>query len=83
MILSCVIIFVFSGLVLLWFNYINKNRKIERWYYRNNLLLFALLEFCLFLLVVSVVMNGRFIFDVTAGFFAKNVFKRLLSMIKK
>jgi hypothetical protein len=61
MMLGCFIITAMSGLILLYFLQQNKSRRIERYYFKHNKLLFALLTFVNFLLIVSVVMNGRFI----------------------
>lgn len=76
MISFCFLIFALSGLTLLYYFYHNKNRKIERYYYKKQLLLFALLEFTQFILIVSVVMNARYIINKLFQFF-KKYFKTL------
>ena len=59
--LPSILIFIISGLALLIYMFNNQNRKIERYYYRYNLLCFALLEFCVFLLTAGLVLNMRYV----------------------
>lgn len=70
------LIFAISGIILLYYLYHNKNRKIERFYFKHNLLLFALLQFVQFLLIVSVVMNARFIINILLKTFTKYYIKK-------
>ena len=84
MMLGCFIITAMSGLILLYFLQQNKSRRIERYYFKHNKLLFALLTFVNFLLIVSVVMNGRFIigeiFTIVFSHFA--IFRKIMKKMK-
>ena len=89
MIHSCLILVAVSGISLGYFLYLNKNRKIERYYYRENKLLFALLTFINFVLAITLVMNSRHMFsDFVKLFFMQFQFFKDLSkwkadMVKK
>jgi hypothetical protein len=89
MIHSCLILVAVSGLSLGYFLYLNKNRKIERYYYRENKLLFALLTFINFILAITLVMNSRHLFsEFTKMFFMnfqffKDLAKWKADMVKK
>ena len=75
MIYYCAIIAILSALCVLYFFYQNKGRKIERYYFKHNKYLFALLTFVNFLLMISAVMNGKYI--------ASLIFEILFKKFKK
>lgn len=56
---TCIILTTVSGLALAYFFYHNKNRQMERHYYKNNKLAYALLMFTCFLLAAAFVLNSR------------------------
>lgn len=68
-----------SGLILLYFYYHNKNRKIERYLLKHKKCLFTLLQVCYFILVVSVVFNTRYIITIWLVEFNKSLMKSLLN----
>lgn len=57
-----IFIIIVSIIALLYFYFHNENRRIERYYFYNNKYLFALLAFANFILIISAVMNFKFIF---------------------
>lgn len=59
MIHTCIFVAAVSGLALAYFFYYNKNRRVERFYYKHNKLLYALLMFACFLLAAGFVLNSR------------------------
>ena len=82
---SSLILTAISGISILYFFHQNHNRKVERFYYRENKLLYALLMFVYFLLIVALVMNGRFVVTevlmlTLAGF---KPFKKYINVIRK
>lgn len=72
MIHTCIIVIAISGLSLMYFFYNNKNHKIERYYYHENRLMFALLMFINFVLAVSLVMNSRHLITEVSKMFLMN-----------
>jgi hypothetical protein len=59
--IDSIIILIISGLIVGYFYWNNDTRKIERFYYQKDKKLFALLEVCLFLLILSLGYNARYI----------------------
>jgi hypothetical protein len=56
-----IIIVILSGISLLYYFYYNENRKIERYFYQNNKVLFTVLEVTSFIILTSLIYNIRFI----------------------
>lgn len=56
-----VFIVVFSLITILVFHHHNKYKNMERWFYRNNKHYYIALQISYYLLVISLVMNGRFL----------------------
>lgn len=74
-----IIIFVISAISLLYYAYKNDNRRIERFYYKNHLLLFALLAFVQFLLLAGLVLNVRFMFTLLSQVVFKHIKNKYFS----
>ena len=72
---ACAAIAIFSGSCLLYFYYHNKNRKIERYYFQESKKLFGILQFVISILMISTVMNGRFIASELLQMLTKNIYK--------
>jgi len=68
-----------AGIMLLYFFYKNTNRKIERYYFKENRLIHALLVLVNFLLAVVFVMHTRQI----VLYHIKNHAKKLIKLFKK
>lgn len=71
-----VIIFTISAIALLYYAYKNKNRRIERYYYKNHLLLFALLAFSQFLLLAGLFLNARYMINILGEIFFSHIKKK-------
>jgi hypothetical protein len=57
-----VLMIVGSALPILYFNHKNGDSlRIERFYYKKNIVLYKTLQFCLFLLMVNIAINIRVI----------------------
>jgi hypothetical protein len=69
MISFCIGIAIFSFIPLFYYYHHNKNRQIERYYFKEHKLLFALLTFINFLLIISIVLNLKFIIFKFGGIF--------------
>jgi hypothetical protein len=61
MLYSSLFITVVCATTLLVFNHYNQYKNIERWYFRRHRWLYILLEIAYYLLVISLVFNGRFL----------------------
>lgn len=59
--ISNFLIILICGITLLLFHYNNQYRNIERYYYKNNKLLFLVLELCMLILVLAALYHSRFI----------------------
>lgn len=69
-----IIIFTISAVTLLYYAYKNQNRRIERHYYNNNLLIFALLAFTQFLLLAGLFLNARYMINIVASYIKNKYF---------
>lgn len=67
------IIFTISAISLLYYAIKNDNRRIERYYYKNHLLLFALLAFVQFLLLAGLVLNARYMINLLGKLFFTHI----------
>lgn len=56
-----ILIVILSGISLLYYFYYNENRKLERFFYKNNKVLFTVLEVTCFIILTSLIYNIRFI----------------------
>ena len=71
----CATVAIISGLSLLYFYYHNSNRRIERHFFKTNKVCFGILEFVIFVLVVSTVLNIKYIITEYWYIFMKKIFK--------
>ena len=71
----CILVAAFGGICLLYFYHLNKNRKIERYYFRENKYIFGILQFALAILTISTVMNSRHIASEAMKLIMQKVFK--------
>lgn len=69
MIQVCIGIAILSFIPLFYYYHHNKNRQIERYFFKEQKLLFALLTFVNFLLIISIVLNLKFIIFKFGGLF--------------
>lgn len=53
------IIILLCAIGLVYFFYKNENRKIERYYFKHNKYLYALLAFINFILIIAIIANSR------------------------
>lgn len=74
-----IIIFTISAISLLYYAYKNDNRRIERFYYKHNLLLFALLAFVQFLLIAGLFLNVRYMINILGEVFFKHIKNKYFS----
>lgn len=58
---SSLFITVICATTLLVFNHYNHYKNIERWYFRHHRWLYILLEIAYYLLIISLVFNGRYL----------------------
>lgn len=59
----CILMVCFAGLVLIYFYYKNKNRKIERYLIRHKKLFYILLQISYFILITSIAFNCRYVIN--------------------
>lgn len=85
MLLESVILFMISGASFLYFFHQNKNRRIERFYFKENKLLYASLMFVNFILLVTMALNSRVIMGELFLLVVGNwkPYKQLMKLIKK
>ena len=65
------VVALFCALPLVYFYVCNKNRTVEKHYYQNHSLSFALLEGSYFILIVSMVYNLRTVVEDIFGYYSK------------
>ena len=63
----CFLIACSTGLVLLYYYFHNRERRIERYLIRHKKEFFFLLQLCYFVLTLSLIFNVRFIIYETVG----------------
>jgi hypothetical protein len=73
----CALITVCAGITLLIFYFKNKDRRIERYFHKNNKELFLLLQLSYFILIVSFAYNSRFLMSKILSFGTTYLKKRL------
>lgn len=71
-----------AGTVLLYFYFHNKDRRIERYYIRNHKNIYVALQAAYFVLIMSVVLNFRFVMSLFLGPLQKIAKKQIMSLIK-
>lgn len=59
--LYCLLIGLSSGIILLYFYFHNKNRRIERYLIKHKKEYYIILELCYFILLLSFIYNVRFV----------------------
>jgi len=68
------IFIIISAIIpLLYYYYHNVDRKIERYFFINHKHLFALLIFANFILIISLVLNFKFLFYELWSILTKNI----------
>ena len=68
-----IFIIISAILPLLYYYYHNVDRKIERYFFRNHKHLFALLIFANFILIISFVLNCKFVLSEIWSILTKSI----------
>lgn len=71
-----------AGLVLLYFYFHNKDRRVERYYIRHHKNIYVVLQIAYFVLIMSAVLNARFIVSSITGPYKDMLMKKAMAFIK-
>ena len=82
LLLSSIVIFIVCSITLLVYRHANHYKRMDRFFYEKNMWLYILLQFCYYLLFVSLILNGRFLVYIIIEFAVWKFYGVKLNLIK-
>lgn len=75
-----IFIIIFASIPIIVYSFLNEYDKITRWYYKNNKHCYILLQFSYWILMISLVLNARFLIYSGIETFTEKVLKQKINI---
>ncbi len=80
MLKNSIFIIIFAGIPIIIYSILNEYDKIARWYYKNNKHYYILLQLSYWILMISMVLNVRFVVYTGIEFLTEKILKQKINI---